>query len=120
MAVCVCNADGALNDTEQNSYRSSPALSSTRMGPIIANGSIIALQPVSQSLPPVMMPTGRGNSTDHLERRHPEWRAGTQRKLGHDAILPLQWRMVYRIGNRYGYELTAATSRISWGPWASV
>ena len=34
------------------------------------------------------------------------------------AIIPLQMKMVYRIGKEHGYELDRATSRTCWPRWA--
>lgn len=110
MAVCVCNADGALNDSEQkflSDLRAALRLDANSGADYQQTAQTIALQPVTQSLPPVVDAT-REAELDRIILNAAILNGALElmpQTLATMAILPLQMRMVYRIGNRYGFEL---------------
>lgn len=110
MAVCVCNADGALTDSEQKfltDLRAALQLDSQASGVYQQTAQAIAVQPLPPSLPPVI-DTNREVELDRLILNASILNGALElmpQTLATMAILPLQMRMVYRIGHRYGYEL---------------
>jgi len=110
MSVCVCNADGALNDSEQkflSELRAALRLDPNTGADYQQTAQTIALQPVEQSLPPVI-DANRDAELDRIILNAAILNGALEimpQTLATMAILPLQMRMVYRIGNRYGFEL---------------
>ena len=110
MAVCVCNADGALNEAEQKfltDLRGVLRLDTQASNVHQQTAQSIAVQPFNQPLPPVM-DTNREADLDRLILNAAILNGALElmpHTLATMAIVPLQMRMVYRIGNRYGFEL---------------
>lgn len=110
MAVCVCNADGALNESERrflSELRAALQLDSSSGVDYQQTAQAIALQPVNQSIPPVIDANWEAE-LDQIVLNAAILNGALElmpQTLATMAILPLQMRMVYRIGNRYGFEL---------------
>jgi uncharacterized protein (DUF697 family)/tellurite resistance protein len=108
MAVCVCNADGVLSESEKK------LLSDLRQALRLDTSSADAHQDTAQALathplplPPAIDP-GREAELDKLILNTAILNGALEimpHTLATMAIIPLQIRMVYRIGSRYGYEL---------------
>ena len=110
MAVCVCQADGALNAAEQKflaELRAALQLEAATTAPHAQAAEAIALQPL---VPPVATANDSAREAE-LDRMivNAAILNGALEIMPHSlatmAIVPLQMRMVYRIGQRYGYEL---------------
>lgn len=110
MAVCVCQADGALNAAEQKflaELRAALQLEAATTAPHAQAAEAIALQPL---VPPVATANDSAREVE-LDRMivNAAILNGALEIMPHSlatmAIVPLQMRMVYRIGQRYGYEL---------------
>src|SRR5262249_44696727 len=110
MAVCVCHADGVLNDSENrflSDLRQALQIDSPSSDTHLQTAQAIAAQPLERSVPPV----NDANREAELDRLilNAAILNGALEVMPHSlatmAIVPLQMRMVYRIGSRYGYEL---------------
>jgi hypothetical protein len=110
MAVCVCNVDGALNDAEQkflSDLRGVLRLDANTGADHQQTAQTIALQPLDQSKPPVL-DANQETELDRIILNAAILNGALElmpQTLATMAIVPLQMRMVYRIGNHYGYEL---------------
>jgi uncharacterized protein (DUF697 family)/tellurite resistance protein len=110
MAVCVCHADGILKDGEKQ------FLNELRQALQLDAASVEAHQQAAQALvsptlggaaPPVI-DSGRDAEIDHLILQASILNGALEimpHTLATMAIIPLQMRMVYQIGKRYGFEL---------------
>lgn len=107
MAVCVCNADQSLNSDETEflaKLRQALKLEADR-APILDQAASLSNQP----LPPVIAsaPANEGEIDQMIV--HYATLNGALELMPHSlatmASVPLQMRMVYRIGKHYGYEL---------------
>jgi uncharacterized protein (DUF697 family)/tellurite resistance protein len=110
MAVCVCHADGVIKDPErqfltelrQRLELDKPATEAHQQ----AVESMVA-QPLSAPVPPVI-DLGREAEIDRMILNAAILNGALEimpHSLATMAIVPLQMRMVYQIGKRYGYEL---------------
>src|SRR5579883_3398355 len=109
MAVCVCNADGPLNDPEKKflaELHQALGLQSPETGAHQEAAQALAAPPViGASLPP------NANREQELDRiiLNAAILNGALEMMPHTlatmAIVPLQMRMVYRIGQAYGFQL---------------
>jgi uncharacterized protein (DUF697 family)/tellurite resistance protein len=112
MAVCVCNADGALKDPEQKflaNLRQALQLESPAADAHQQTAQAMAQQPLAVSAPPVV-DAARESEIDHLILNAAILNGALEimpHTLATMAIIPLQMRMVYQIGKRYGYELSS-------------
>jgi len=112
MAVCVCHADGVLKDTEKDFLANlAKALgletASTDMEAHQQTAQALAVQPLNAPAPPVI-DTARETELDRLILDAAILNGALElmpHTLATMAIVPLQMRMVYRIGNQYGYNL---------------
>jgi uncharacterized protein (DUF697 family)/tellurite resistance protein len=110
MAVCVCHADGHLADGEKDFLAAlRQALKQDGATPDTHQESAQALieQPLAGPAPPVI-DAGREADLDHLILNAAILNGALEiipHTLATMAIVPLQMRMVYQIGKRYGYEL---------------
>lgn len=110
MAVCICNADSLLKEAEkgflaelQHALHLDAASATSHRD----SAQAIALTPVEGPLPPVIDPACDAD-LDKLILNAAILNGALEiipHTLATMAIVPLQMRMVYRIGNRYGYEL---------------
>ena len=112
MATGVCEADGTVNDRERvflDSLRRAlnPGASVSTAQPAPAAPAVVATGAGGGALPPPLEPV----ATEAIDKMVINYSIlnGALELLPHDlatmAIVPLQMRMVYRIGHRYGYTL---------------
>ena len=110
MAVCVCNADGSLKDPEKQFLAElSQALQLDALATDTHRQAAQALvqQPLNVPVPPVI-DTARESEVDHAILNAAILNGALEimpHSLATMAIVPLQMRMVYQIGKRYGFEL---------------
>jgi uncharacterized protein (DUF697 family)/tellurite resistance protein len=111
MAVCVCNADGSLKDPERQflaSLRQALQLDSPQVDSHQATAQAIVEQPLASVVPPPVIDTGRETDLDRLVLNAAILNGALEimpHTLATMAIIPLQMRMVYQIGKRYGFDL---------------
>ena len=116
VAVCVCEADDTLNQAEQDflgELRRELQLDAQAVATFQQKAEAIAQAPlptavtVSSDQPPVQA----ASATDEVDRMVLNYAILNgalellPESLATMAIVPLQMKMVYRIGKRYGYEL---------------
>lgn len=111
MAVCVCNADGSLKPGElqflQN-VRSALALDADTVGAHQETARALIEQPVATPLPPMITDSGAEQEVDRMILNASILNGALEimpQTLATMAIVPLQMRLVYQIGRRYGFEL---------------
>lgn len=110
MAVCVCHADGVLSDPERRfleELRRALQLGSPATDVHHQAAQALAEQPWTGPIPP-MVNANREAEIDHLVLNAAILNGALEimlHTLATMAIIPLQMRMVYRIGKSYGYEL---------------
>jgi uncharacterized protein (DUF697 family)/tellurite resistance protein len=110
MAVCVCNADGVLKDTEQeflNQLRQTPGLEPSTIDTHQQAVQAMVLQPLTAAVPPVL-DVAREADVDRMILNAAILNGALEimpHTLATMAIIPLQMRLVYNIGKRYGFEL---------------
>jgi uncharacterized protein (DUF697 family) len=113
MAVCVCEADGALNDREKDFLSELRQVLAPEEGALRAfHQEADQLAPVgAQGLPPVITETTAPAADSELDKMILNYAIlnGALELLPESistmAIIPLQMKMVYRVGKTYGYEL---------------
>ncbi len=110
MAVCVCNADGVVQDQEKqflSALRQALHIDDSSMDQHQQQAAALVEQPWSGSVPPFI----KGAPEADLDRMilNAAILNGALEIMPHTlatmAIIPLQMRLVYRIGKTYGYEL---------------
>ena len=110
MAVCVCHADGILKDGENQflaDLRAALQLDAATADSHVRNAQAVVAQP----LPPALSPgadAGRDAEVDRLILNAAILNGALEimpHSLATLAIVPLQMRLVYQIGKRYGFEL---------------
>ena len=110
MAVCVCHADGVLKDAEQrflNDLRQALKLEGPATDVHQQTAQAIAGEPLPAISPPVI-DTSREAELDHMILNAAILNGALEimpHTLATMAIVPLQMRLVFQIGKRYGYEL---------------
>jgi len=110
MAVCVCHADGALKDSEKQflaELRQALQLDSQAADGHLQTAQALAAQPLAAAAPPVI-DTSREAELDHVILNAAILNGALEimpHTLATMAIIPLQMRLVYQIGKRYGFEL---------------
>ncbi len=110
MAVCVCQADGVLLETEQQfltDLRQALGLDAGLVDAHHQNTQALVEQPLGSPAPPVI-DTSRAADLDHAILNAAILNGALElmpHTLATMAIVPLQMRLVYQIGKRYGYEL---------------
>ena len=110
MAVCVCNADGVLNDAEKQFL--SDLRQALHLDPSVTDAhqetaQAMAAQPIAPS-PPSVGNAGQEAELDKLILNAAILNGALEimpHTLATMAIIPLQMRMVYRIGSLYGFAL---------------
>lgn len=110
MAVCVCQADGVLNAAEQKflcDLQQELQLDTSAIDLHQQTAQALVTQPLAGSATPIL-DASRETDLDHLVL-HAAILNGALEIMPHTlatmAIVPLQMRMVYQIGKRYGYAL---------------
>jgi uncharacterized protein (DUF697 family)/tellurite resistance protein len=110
MAVCVCHADGVLEDPEKqflSDLRLALQLEAVAVDTHQQTAQAMVEQPLATAPPPVI-DSGREADVDHLILNAAILNGALElmpHTLATMAIIPLQMRMVYQIGKRYGFEL---------------
>jgi uncharacterized protein (DUF697 family)/tellurite resistance protein len=110
MAVCVCHADGVVSEPERQflaDLRQALQLSSPTTAAHQQTAQAIAAEPFASVAPPVL-DTGREAELDHMILNAAILNGALEvvpHTLATMAIVPLQIRLVYQIGKRYGYQL---------------
>ena len=110
MAVCVCNADGAVNEAEKKflaDLHQALQLDAATTGAHQQTAQDLTAQPLAAVAAPILG-TNRDAEVDKLIRNAAILNGALEimpHTLATLAIVPLQMRLVYRIGNAYGYEL---------------
>lgn len=121
MAVCVCEADDVLNDSEKRfltDLRHELRLNATETVRIEQQADILALEPLAEPasiMPPAIpaLPTAAGAAVaspdvDQMILNYAILSGALELlpdSLATMAIVPLQMKMVYRIGKAHGHEL---------------
>ena len=110
MAVCVCNADGILSDPERtflNGLREALALDAQSAAAVQQQAEAIAVEAID--VPPVIpASSNRDAELDRMILNYAILNGALEimpQSLATMAIIPLQMRMVYRIGKESGFEL---------------
>ena len=110
MAVCVCHADGVLKDAEKQfltELRQTLQIDLPSTETHQQAAQALVEQPLASPAPPPIDP-GRETEIDQLIL-HASILNGALEIMPHTlatmAIVPLQMRMVYQIGKRYGFDL---------------
>jgi uncharacterized protein (DUF697 family)/tellurite resistance protein len=110
MAVCVCNADGGLNDSEKkflSDLHQALRLDGATTSAHQQTAQAIAAAPPVIGNPPVL-DTNRDAEVERMIMSAAVMNGALEimpHTLATMAIVPLQMRLVYRIGHAYGYEL---------------
>ncbi len=110
MAVCVCNADGPANDSEKkflSDLHQALQLDSSTTASHQQSAQALAAQPPVMAAPP-MLDTNREAELDRMILNAAIMNGALEimpHTLATMAIVPLQMRLVYRVGHAYGYEL---------------
>jgi uncharacterized protein (DUF697 family)/tellurite resistance protein len=110
MAVCVCHADGVLKDSETQflaDLRKTLQLEGAAADTHQQMAQAIVEQPLGGASPPVI-DASREAELDRMILNAAILNGALEimpHSLATMAIIPLQMRMVYQIGKRYGYEL---------------
>jgi uncharacterized protein (DUF697 family)/tellurite resistance protein len=110
MAVCVCHADGVLTETEKQflaDLRHGLQLDAGAVATHHQSAQALVEGPLAAALPPTI-DVQREADVDHLILNAAILNGALEimpHTLATMAIVPLQMRMVYQIGKRYGYEL---------------
>ncbi|MGH9591789.1 MAG: TerB family tellurite resistance protein, partial [Bryobacteraceae bacterium] len=110
MAVCVCNADGVVNDAEKrflSDLHQALQLDPSTTGPHQEAAQSMAAPPPVIGMPPISA-ANREAEVDRLILNAAVTNGALEimpHTLATMAIVPLQMRMIYRIGTMYGFEL---------------
>lgn len=113
MAVCVCHADGVVNDAETKFLTDLHQMLQLEVSATDAHqqaAQALAAQPLSSAVPP-MLNANRDTELDQMILNAAIMNGALEimpHTLATMAIVPLQMRLVYRIGHAYGYELERA------------
>ncbi len=113
MAVCVCDADGARTDTEKtflSELRQELQIEAGKAAAFERSADALAVEPLADtSLAPVVaQPAAVDAEVDKLVLNYAILNGALEllpQSLATMAIVPLQMKMVYRIGKRYGHAL---------------
>ena len=110
MAVCVCNADGVTNDVEKKflaDLHQALQLDASATDQHQQTAQALAAQPPAIAAPPIP-DANRDAELDKMILNAAILNGALEimpHTLATMAIVPLQMRLVYRIGKAYGYEL---------------
>jgi uncharacterized protein (DUF697 family)/tellurite resistance protein len=110
MAVCVCNADGVMTDSEKkflSDLHQALQLQASATDAHQQSAQALAAQPPVIAAPP-MPDVGREAELDRMILNAAIMNGALEimpHTLATMAIVPLQMRLVYRIGHSFGYEL---------------
>lgn len=110
MAVCVCEADDVTNAAERkflNALRTDLSLDAGAVTPFERQADALAAEPVAAGAPPPL-PKAADAETDKMILNYAILNGALELlpdSLATMAIVPLQMKMVYRIGKASGHEL---------------
>ncbi len=111
MAVCVCHADGVLNDPEKQ-FLADLRQALQLDGPVAdfhqQTAQALVEQPLTSPVTPPVMDPDREVELDRMILNTAILNGALEimpHSLATMAIIPVQMRMVYQIGKRQGYEL---------------
>jgi uncharacterized protein (DUF697 family) len=113
MAVCVCHADGAVSDSERKflaDLHQALHLDTSATNPHWQTAQALAAQPPGTAVPP-RPDANRETDLDQMILNAAILNGALEimpHTLATMAIVPLQMRLVYRIGHAYGFELERA------------
>jgi uncharacterized protein (DUF697 family)/tellurite resistance protein len=112
MAVCVCDADGVASPAEQQflrELRDALQLDAAKAAQVLREADAVAAAPLAASS---AAPAGTGSMSDaEMDKyilNHSIVNGAIEllpQSLATMAIIPLQMKLVYRIGQSYGYEM---------------
>ena len=116
MAVCVCDADDAINDAERNflaTLRQELRLEPAAVAAFERQAEAIAVEPVAAAVPPPLPKVSppalaMDTETDKVILNYAILNGALEllpESLATMAIVPLQMKMVYRIGKASGHDL---------------
>ena len=117
LAVCVCNADGIQGDAERmflsdlRAKLNLDAVTIASTNAFLANADGVASAPLGKTTsiePPLLAGTMRADEKDKLILNYAILNGALEllpETLASMAIIPLQLKMVYRLGKSYGFEL---------------
>lgn len=113
MAVCVCDADGAQTEAEQAFLSELRRELQVEAGPAAAferSAEALAVEPLTDTaLPPVVAQAAAVDAqVDQMVLNYAILNGALEllpESLATMAIVPLQMKMVYRVGKSYGHEL---------------
>jgi len=112
MAVCVCDADGASNPAEKQflqTLRAALALDATQVATVDRDSAALAAVPLAATpVPGTAAPARSDADLDKYILNHAILTGALEllpQSFASMAIIPLQIKMVYRIGQNYGHDL---------------
>lgn len=113
MAVCVCDADGAHSDREKaflDRLRDALGLDAAGTDAFTAEAAQLAAMPLAASvaIEPAATPSVNEAALDKMVLNYAILNGALEllpQNLASVAIIPLQMKMVYRIGKAHGFEL---------------
>jgi uncharacterized protein (DUF697 family)/tellurite resistance protein len=111
MAVCVCDADGAASQAEQRflqELRAALGLDAGEATAIAREADAVAAAPLAAGSPPTRASAMSDPELDKYILNHAIVNGAIEllpQSLATMAIIPLQMKLVYRIGQSYGFEM---------------
>jgi uncharacterized protein (DUF697 family)/tellurite resistance protein len=113
MAVCVCDADGAQSDAEKSfltNLRRELKLEEAAANTVDRAAEAIAIEPLADTAVPPLLPgpSAVDAQVDKMVLNYAILNGALEllpESLATMAIVPLQMKMVYRVGKSYGHEL---------------
>jgi uncharacterized protein (DUF697 family)/tellurite resistance protein len=110
MAVCVCNADGAASAAEQQflqELRQALQLDAAKAAQVARDADAIAAAPLAAGSTPAVSSMSDAEMDKYI-LNHAIANGAIEllpQSLATMAIIPLQMKLVYRIGQSYGYQM---------------
>ena len=112
MAVCVCDADGVASAAEQQflrELREALQLDAGKAAQVVREADAVAAAPLAPSSTPAASASSMSDAEmDKYILNHAIANGAIEllpQSLATMAIIPLQMKLVYRIGQSYGYEM---------------
>jgi uncharacterized protein (DUF697 family)/tellurite resistance protein len=112
MAVCVCDADGVASAAEQQflrELRDALQLDAGKAAQVVREADAVAAAPLAASSTPAASVSSMSDAEmDKYILNHAIANGAIEllpQSLATMAIIPLQMKLVYRIGQSYGYEM---------------
>ncbi len=113
MAVCVCDADGAQSDAEKAflaGLRRELKLEEKAAAAVNSAAEALAVEPLADTAPPPVLnqPSAVDVQVDKMVLNYAILNGALEllpESLATMAIVPLQMKMVYRVGKSHGHEL---------------